>query len=65
MWREPEGNALPFYIASYDPTISGANRPISWWVGLHFETSVSICNAWPRELRVSRTLLNVLLAEWN
>ena len=65
MWREPEGYALPFYIANCDPTNSGANRPILGCSRLHFETSVSICNARPCEPEVSCPPLSVLLAELN
>jgi hypothetical protein len=57
MWRGPEGYALPFYIASCDPVISGADPPISPCVGLHFEISVSLCNAWRRAPYIARIVL--------
>ena len=42
---------------------SGANCQFLGAPGLHFETSVSICNAWLCEPEFSRALLSVLLAE--
>ena len=37
----------PFYIANCDPENSAANAESRGCVGLHFETSVSICNTRP------------------
>ena len=58
-------HALPFYIASCEPEISGGNCLIPGCAGLHFETSVSICNASPCQPEICRTLLNALLAGLN
>ena len=59
------GLRATFYIANCDPEISGLNRSIFGCVDLHFETSVSICNACPYELDLSRALLRALLVVLN